>query len=162
MPKRNLRNEGNRDVQDEREIDSFRASTTRWLFGSFAGWATLALCVVAIGVFIIAAKWLRNIGTRYKLTDQRLIVRTGILLKREDEIELFRVKDIRVDYSLINQLVDIGTITLRSSDTTTRGGDFSLENIPQARRRREVLRTLVDDARQRRGVREVDYDRERY
>ncbi len=57
-------------------------------------------------------------------------------------------------------MTDIGTITLTSSDRTTSGGEFILRDIPMARDRREGLRKLVDRARQRRGVREMDIDHE--
>jgi len=146
----------------ERKYDDFRGSTSRWLFGSFGGWGTLLLCVTLVGFLIIAVRWVQNISLRYVLTDQRLILRQGLVLKREDDIELYRVKDIRVDYSLVNQLVGIGTITIRTSDATTGGVELQMRDIPDARRRREDMRRLVDQARQARGVREIDYDREQY
>jgi hypothetical protein len=83
---------------------------------------------------------------------------SAILFKTIDEIELYRIKDVRLGYSLLNQMADIGTIILTSSDRTTAGGEFTLRNIPMARDRREGLRKLVDRARQRRGVRELDVD----
>jgi len=142
----------------ERQVDEFRSSTRRWLLGSFAGWGTMLACVVGVGFVLIALRWLRNRSAHYAVTDQRLIVRRGILFKTIDEIELYRIKDVRLGYSLLNQMTDIGTITLTSSDRTTAGGEFVLRDVPMARDRREGLRTLVDRARARRGVREVDID----
>jgi uncharacterized membrane protein YdbT with pleckstrin-like domain len=86
------------------------------------------------------------------------MIRSGIVFKRVDEIELFRIKDVRVDYSLINQITGIGAITVRSSDVTSGGRDFVMRDIPDAREIRETMRNLVDEARQRRGVREFDFD----
>jgi membrane protein YdbS with pleckstrin-like domain len=144
---------------DEETVEDFRGSTRGWLFGSFAGWASLLLCLLyGLGLVIIFFKWLANISSRYELTTQRLLIRTGILMKRVDEIELFRVKDVRVDFSLLNQLTDIGTITLRTSDVTSGGREFAMREVPRAREIRETIRSLVDDARQRRGVREIDFD----
>lgn len=142
----------------EKPIETFRASTGRWLIGSLAGLGTLVLCLVGVGLVIIALRWLQNIATSYELTDQRLIIRTGILNKKTDEIELYRVKDVTVAYSLINQWVDIGAISITSSDPTTQGGTLVLRDIPRARAIREELRTLVDKARQARRVREMDVD----
>ena len=144
----------------EQDLETFRAATRRWLFGSFAGWLTLLLMPVGIGIVVFLARWLRNLGTRYRLTDQRLIINTGILIKRTDEIELYRVKDVVVEYSLLNQMVDIGTISLRTSDATTRSGTYVLPFVPHARELRETLRTLVDQARRRRRVREIDVERD--
>lgn len=142
----------------ERHVDQFRSSTARWLLGSFAGWGTLLLSLVGIGLLIIAFRWLRAMASSYEVTDERLIVRRGLVLKTIDEIELYRIKDVRLDYSLLNQLTDIGTITLTSTDRTTGETRFVLRDVPMARDRREGLRGLVERARQRRGVREVDVD----
>jgi uncharacterized membrane protein YdbT with pleckstrin-like domain len=142
----------------ERPVDEFRSSTRRWLLGSFAGWGTLLTCLVGIGFVLIGVRWLRNRSAAYEITDQRLIIKRGILFKTIDEVELYRIKDVRLGYSLLNQMTDIGTITLTSSDRTTNGGEFTLRDIPMARDRREGLRTLVDRARKRRGVRELDVE----
>jgi uncharacterized membrane protein YdbT with pleckstrin-like domain len=142
----------------ERPVDEFRSSTRRWLLGSFAGWGTLLACLAGIGFVIIGVRWLKNRSTSYEITDQRLIIKRGILFKTIDEIELYRITDVRLGYSLLNQMTDIGTIILTSSDRTTAGGEFTLRDIPMARDRREGLRKLVDRARQRRGVRELDVE----
>ncbi len=142
----------------ERPVDEFRSSTRRWLLGSFAGWGTLLTCLAGVGFVLIGVRWLKNRSASYEITDQRLIIKRGILFKTIDEIELYRIKDVRLGYSLLNQMTDIGTITLTSSDRTTSGGEFTLRDIPMARDRREGLRKLVDRARQRRGVRELDVE----
>ena len=142
----------------ERPVDEFRSSTRRWLLGSFAGWGTLLTCLAGVGFVLIGVRWLKNRSASYEITDQRLIIRRGILFKTIDEIELYRIKDVRLGYSLLNQMTDIGTIILTSSDRTTSGGEFTLRDIPMARDRREGLRKLVDRARQRRGVRELDVE----
>lgn len=142
----------------EQPVDDFRGSTLGWLFGSAMGWLTVLLCFVVVGFIVLLVKWVENISTRYELTTQRLIIRSGIFMKRVDEIELFRVKDVRVDFSLINQLTGIGQITLRTSDPSSQGQDFILRDVPNAKALRETLRALVDQARQRRRVRELDID----
>ena len=144
----------------ERSVDSFRSSTNRWLLGSFTGWLTILSCAIGVGLVIIAVRWLQNMAAAYEVTDQRLIVKRGILMKSIDEIELYRIKDVRVDFSLLNQIADIGTITITSSDRTTQNTQFVLRDVPAARERREGLRKLVDRARHRFGVREMDIDAE--
>ena len=144
----------------ERRVDQFRSSTAGWLFGSFAGWGTLLLCLVGVGLLVVGWRWLQAMATGYEITDQRLIIKRGIVMKTIDEIELYRIKDVRLDYSLLNQITDIGTITLTSTDHTTGHRQFTLRDVPKARTRREGLRGLVERARQRRGVREIDVDAE--
>ena len=160
--------------------DTFRSSLGGWLWGTAAGLGTILLCLAGIGLtiaaagnwgawplvlsgialLIVAVKWLEVMSSLYQVTPQRLILKRGIFLKSIDEIELYRVKDIRMDYSLLNQMAGIGNICLTSSDETTRIGEFVLRNVPKAQQRREALRALVDDARRQRGVREMDMFRD--
>jgi uncharacterized membrane protein YdbT with pleckstrin-like domain len=140
----------------DQPLDSFRSSTWGWLRGTVAGWGTLLLCLVGVGLIVVLAQWLRFVAATFEVTNDRLIIRRGIFTKSIDEIELYRVKDIRLDYSLVNQWAGIGTITIVSSDETTRGAPLVVPFVEQAEARREQLRDLVDDARRRRGVRELD------
>ena len=165
----------------EEALDTFRGSTGGWLIGTLAGWGTLVLVIggavltpilsdrgfglwplalTALGLAIILVKWVQNLAATYEITPDRLILRRGIFMKSIDEIELYRIKDVRIDFSLINQMADIGTICISSSDETTRTGDLIMRHVGKARERRENLRRLVDAARQRRGVRELDMTRE--
>jgi uncharacterized membrane protein YdbT with pleckstrin-like domain len=137
-------------------LDRFRSSTWGWLRGTLAGWGTLLLCLVLVGFIIILIKWIANLATTYEVTEDRLILHKGIFVKSIDEIELYRVKDVRIDFTLINQWVDIGTISIASSDETTRDGDLIIRDVDNARARREKLRELVNTARKARGVREID------
>jgi uncharacterized membrane protein YdbT with pleckstrin-like domain len=158
----------------DQPIDTFRSSTWGWLRGTLAGWATIAL--VPIGILLTAPgewgrwpmlitglafaillwKWFENMASRYDICPDRLVVRRGIFVKSLDEIELYRVKDIRLDFSLINQMAGLGTITVTSSDATTRDAPLELRHIERAAARRENLRALVEAARQNRRVREID------
>lgn len=137
-------------------IDRFRSSTWGWLRGTLAGWGTLLLCLIGVGLIIILVKWIANLATTYEVTGDRLILHKGIFVKSIDEIELYRIKDVRIDFSLINQWADIGTITITSSDETTKAGPLVIRDVDQARARREKLRELVNAARRERGVREID------
>ena len=137
-------------------IDTFRSSTWGWLRGSRAGWATLLLCLVGVGLIVVAVKWFQNLATTYELTEDRLILHRGIVNKSLDEIELYRVKDVRVEFSLIAQWAGIGTIGLVSSDETTGSQPLIIPDIEAAPARREKLRELVNAARRLRGVREFD------
>lgn len=154
--------------------DQFRSSTWGWVRGTLAGWATVVLglaglaltalgdwdrwplLLTALSLLIVLWKWLENMASRFDVSHDRLVVRRGILMKSLDEIELYRVKDIRLDFSLINQIAGIGTVTITSSDETTRSEPLVLPHIEDAQRRREELRRLVENARQKRRVREID------
>jgi uncharacterized membrane protein YdbT with pleckstrin-like domain len=156
--------------------DSFRPSTAGWLRGTAAGlgtvlmglagfaiviakagdWGAWPLLLTGLAVLIVLWKWIENMAAHFQITPERLIVRRGIVFKSIDEVELYRIKDVRMDFSLLNQWAGIGTVCLTSSDETTRTGSLIMRHIDKAQARREELRRLVDAARQRRGVREID------
>ena len=159
----------------DQRLDNFRSSTLGWLRGTLAGWGTILiglagilgailvpnegiylLGLTALAVIVVLVKWIQNLAATYEVTDERLILHRGIVFKSVDEVELYRIKDVRIDFTLINQWADIGTITVCSSDETTREGDLVMPHVHKARERREVLRRLVDTARQKRRVREID------
>ena len=160
--------------------DSFRPSTAGWLRGTAAGlgtvlmgvagfaimiakagdWGAWPLALTGLAVLIVLWKWIQNMAALYEITPERLVVRRGIIFKSIDEIELYRIKDIRMDFSLLNQWAGIGTICMVSSDETTRTGELVLRDVPRAQARREELRRLVDAARVKRGVREMDMFRD--
>ena len=154
-------------------LDTFRPSTKGWLLGTLAGWGTILLAIAgivvaalgyglyflaltAIALLIVLWRWFENMAAKYEVTEERLIIRRGIISKSIDEIELYRIKDIRIDFTLINQIAGIGRLCISSSDETTRGGDLVIAGIERAQERREALRRLVDAARQKRRVREID------
>ena len=160
----------------EQPLDRFRSSTWGWLIATAPGLGTLLLAIagivlaamnlegvglyplalVAIGLIIVAVKWIANLAATYEITEERLIIRRGIVFKSVDEVELYRIKDVRIDFSLLNQMAGLGRITISSSDETTRDGDLVIPEIQKAQERREQLRRLVDAARQKRRVREID------
>jgi len=156
--------------------DSFRPALGRWLIGTAAGWGTLLLGIAGFGVMVGSAgdygawpllltlaaalivvwKWLQVMSESFEITTQRVIVRRGIIMKSVDEVELYRIKDVRLDFSLLNQIAGIGNLTVTSSDETTRNGKLAMPHIANAQARREEIRRLVDAARRERGVREID------
>ena len=156
--------------------DTFRPSLGGWLGGTLAGWGTILLGVGGFAILVAMAgdwgawplllsgaalvivlfKWIETMSAKYQITPERLIIRRGIFLKSIDEIELYRIKDVRMNFTLLNQLTGIGAICLTTSDETTRSGDFIMRNVPLAHARREDIRRLVDAARRQRGVREID------
>ena len=56
--------------------------------------------------------------TRYSLSDDRLFTSVGFLNIKDDEILLYRVRDIDTNRTLWQRLFGVGTITVMSSDKT--------------------------------------------
>jgi uncharacterized membrane protein YdbT with pleckstrin-like domain len=105
---------------------------------------------------MIVWKWLVIANTHYELTTQRLRTRTGILNKHFDELELYRVRDYKLEQPFIQRLFSLSTVILTTSDKSN--PLLVLKAIPRGELLREQMRTHVEEARMRRGVREIDME----
>ena len=81
--------------------------------------------------------------TRYKLTNQRLIVTKGIFTKVTEELELFRVKDLVVKRNIIERLFNFGDITVLSNDESK--PKILLINIFNSEEIKDLLRNSVKE-----------------
>ena len=76
------------------------------------------LCWLVVPVFYAVWKWLVLRNTRYELTTERLKIRQGVLNKQLDELELYRVRDYKIDQPFLLRIFSLGNITLRTADTS--------------------------------------------
>ncbi len=118
-----------------------------------AGLSAIGL-VVPLAIFGI--RWWTNRATSYVLTNQRLRITRGILNRRLDEIELYRVKDYVMEQPLLLRMLGLGNLTLLTSDATT--PSLCIPAIANVEAVREKLRTAVQHERDRKRVRELDVD----
>ena len=80
--------------------------------------------------------------TTYRLTEDRLFVKSGFLNLREDEVRLYRIKDLVLRRSLLQRMFGLGTIQIISSDSSL--SNFELSNIKRSGDVKEQLSTLVE------------------
>lgn len=78
--------------------------------------------------------------TRYILTETCLYTKIGFFNIKEDEIELYRIYDKRISFTLGQRIVAVGTITIMSKDA-----DTPEKLIKSVKKPREVKR-MLDDA----------------
>jgi uncharacterized membrane protein YdbT with pleckstrin-like domain len=83
-------------------------------------------------------------------------MRHGVLNKKLDELELYRVRDYKLDQPFFLRLFSLGNIILQTSDRTH--PTVVIQAIPDAENLREQLRTYVEACRTRKGVRELDVE----
>ena len=57
--------------------------------------------------------------TRYAMSEDRLFLSTGFWSIRDEEVLLYRVRDISSSRTLGQRLFGVGTVTVTSSDKTT-------------------------------------------
>ena len=89
--------------------------------------------------------------TRYSLTEDRLFISEGFLTIRDDEVLLYRVRDIDTRRSLWQRLFGVGTVTVLSSDKTM--PTLVLKNIKDPVMVKEQIHKQVEEMKIKRRVR---------
>ena len=89
--------------------------------------------------------------TRYMLSEDRLFISVGFLNIKDDEILLYRVRDIDTSRSLWQRIFGVGTITVVSSDKTM--PTLVLKNEKDPVFVKELIHKQVEDVKIKRRVR---------
>ena len=89
--------------------------------------------------------------TRYAISEDRLFFSVGLLNVKDEEIVLYRIRDISVSRSLWQRLFGVGTVTVASSDKTT--PNLVLQNVKDPMSVKEILHQQVEEVKLRRRVR---------
>jgi uncharacterized membrane protein YdbT with pleckstrin-like domain len=151
------------------ETQIWTGTPSQWV-----GFATYFWCVLLAIVFAVAAvlvhhyfwfalllplliafaKVLRIKSTCYVLTSQRLKIITGIVDRKEVEIELFRLRDLSLEQNFLQRMVNVGTVEALSSDKDAPAVYLKWVNNPDAVK--DQLRTYIMQARHASGTRDID------
>ena len=91
-----------------------------------------------------------SIGVRYELTNQRVRLIRGLLGRSYHEIELVRVRDTSVTQHLGERALNVGDITITSTDPSH--PEFTLHNVKDPMEVREMIRKATMQEKQRRGL----------
>ena len=89
--------------------------------------------------------------TRYFLSEDRLFLETGLLNLRQDEILLYRVRDIGLNITLGQRIFGVGSVKVISSDKSL--PELVLKNIKQPREVKEMIHRQVEEAKAQRRMR---------
>ncbi len=89
--------------------------------------------------------------TKYKLSVDRLFFETGALNTEEEEVQLYRVRDISVRRTLWQKICGVGTVTVNSSDKSA--PTIELKNVKRAKDVKELLNEQVEKVKVARNVR---------
>jgi len=89
--------------------------------------------------------------TRYALSEDRLFLSVGFLSIKDDEILLYRVRDIDTSRNLWQRLFGVGTVVVMSSDKSM--PNLVLKNIKDPVHVKEIIHEQVEEMKIRRRVR---------
>jgi uncharacterized membrane protein YdbT with pleckstrin-like domain len=109
-------------------------------------WIVIAAVIVWQVVAIIMA-FARIRTTIYTVTNQRVIIETGLTTKKVEDIDLRYIDDTQFDQSFVNRMLGIGNVKIVSSDRTS--PNYTLHGVPDPRGIRELIRANAYQVSQR-------------
>lgn len=125
------------------------------LIGAYA-W-TWWLAILALVPFVYGL-WLW-LGTKlmvFEVTSERMRIYEGILNQEINEVELYRVKDTRLEKPFWLRLFGLSNIVLQTSDRSL--PEINIRAVHHGAEIREKIRKQVELLRDRKRVREVDFE----
>ncbi len=118
--------------------------------GSAQSWLRIAL--VAVAAFIVARwslwPWLVWLTAHYVITNRRLIIREGVIVRNGRDMPLSRVNDVSFSQdSLLERVLSCGTLMVESAGER---GQLTLVDVPRVEQiQRELYRLVEEDAERR-------------
>lgn len=98
-----------------------------------------------VGTPMLLGAYLQHITTRYKISRRRVEFQKGVITRKLDSLELWRVLDVHYEQSLLDRIFDNAKITLIGTDQTH--PKLVLYGLPAHRQLFEKLRDAVQFAR---------------
>jgi uncharacterized membrane protein YdbT with pleckstrin-like domain len=120
--------------------------------GNWPWW--LYLVIVAIAALITFFPMLMRKTIRYRITNYRIDISTGVLSRNTDTVELWHVEDPHLHQSLINRIVGVGTIIITAHDQSM--PTMTLRGLPKPQELFRTLEQRVIAVKRQRGVMKVD------
>ncbi len=122
---------------------------------AIAGVGALLISILTLGLGALYF-FLRASGISYKVTTKRVLVERGVLSKRLEQVDAYRIRDYIVDRPFGQRLLGTGNLILLTMDKTT--PSMELRNLrTDVVRLYEALRAAAEaDRLQRGGVRLID------
>ena len=117
---------------------------------------TLTVVGAIVGIPYIIWTYLVIKNKKYELTQERLILRSGVLNKKIEELELFRIRDYSIEKPFIYNIFGVGNIILTSSDKTN--PYIKLEALKEIEDLKNKIRNAVQITRKNNGVKDLEID----
>lgn len=93
--------------------------------------------------------------TVYQLTNDKLLVDSGVFNKTLEEVLLYRIKDLTIKRSFMQRIFGLGTIHCCTNDKST--PEFDLVNVKDSVNVKELISKAIEECRIKKGytVREL-------
>lgn len=90
----------------------------------------------------------------YEIDPEQLRHSSGVILRKHEFVENYRIKDYAIEKPLIYRIFGLGNLTIYTSDKTT--PVLHIYAIPKPEEKYQILRGLVELSRKEKRVYEVD------
>ncbi|MBO6233472.1 MAG: PH domain-containing protein [Clostridia bacterium] len=88
--------------------------------------------------------------TKYRLLEDKLLIDTGFLSTKQEEIKLYRIMDVTLNRSFIQRIFGVGTIHCCSGDKST--PEFDIKDIKNSFDVKEKLSRMIEEQRDKKRV----------
>ena len=89
--------------------------------------------------------------TRYAVSEDRLFLSVGFFTIRDEEVLLYRIRDINTSRTLWQRIFGVGTVTVISSDKSM--PTLVMKNVKNPLEVKEMLHSQVEEMKRQRRVR---------
>lgn len=93
--------------------------------------------------------------TTYKLTKDKLLIESGFLSKKEEEVRLYRIMDLTLNRPFWQRIWGLGTIHCCTADKST--PEFDVLKIKNAEYVKNLLSDMVEEERDKKRVSAREY-----
>lgn len=93
--------------------------------------------------------------TKYTLTDEKLLIDSGLFSIKQEEVRLYRIMDVTVRCSIWQRLFNVGTIHCCSADKST--PEFDIKDIKNPIQVKELISKTVEEDRNRKKIASREY-----
>jgi len=118
--------------------------------------SVLLLAILTLGLWLLP-RWWHRASKLYRITTHRIVVETGVLSKRLEQIDLYRIADYTADRPFLQRVMGTGNLLLKTFDKST--PELHMREIKtDVVALYEKLRVATEAEKAKRGVRMIDYE----
>ncbi len=122
-----------------------------WRGWGLMGWVLLGCCLIGLWLWLFLLYLCRRLRHYYRLTPETFFHQRGLLIKSTSPIEIIRIDDIALHQTILQRLLNVGTIRILSNDTTD--PVLVLKGIPDVQKAFAVIDQARRAERRRRALR---------
>ena len=94
--------------------------------------------------------WFPLSFTKYQIKNERLYQETGLISTHYDELLLYRITDLCLQKNLAQKIFGTGTVVLYTKADSSK--EIHLKNIKNANEVKDIISSLVEEARDKKKI----------